>query len=389
MVLHWRKGFCTILSLMLVFMLATCGGKSDKKEEAKKEEKEEATADSANAEAKKKEDEDKKKQEKAVPVRVVSADTGVISSYLLFSSVVESEEQVEVYPLGSGMVISVNVEEGDYVRNDDVLVQLDDEELRLLEEKAAINARKVKHDFERVEDMHAKELLSQEEHENAKYQLELAQIEWENAKLALDRTKIRAPIPGIIAQRDVKLGDRVGPNTQLFSIVNPESLVAKVFVPSKELGNVKTDQKVVISSDFVPGKEYQGWVKRISPVVDPQSGTLKVTVGIKGDTNLLRVGIFVNVHIVIAVHKDAILIPKTALIYDGDQRYAFVIQDTVATKTLLDIGFSDRDNVEILSGIEEGAQVIVVGQEGLKDKARIKIVTEDLLPEEEEEASSG
>ena len=116
-------------------------------------------------------------------------------------------------------------------------------------------------------------------------------------------------------------------------------------------------------------------IKRISPVVDPASGTFKVTVGLKSDGQL-KPGMFVNVHLIISTHENAILIPKTAIVYENEYMNVFVVRDSIAHKIRLKAGFEDAKKVEALSDIEDGDKVIVVGQAGMKDKTKVRIVAE-------------
>ncbi|MCI0515811.1 efflux RND transporter periplasmic adaptor subunit, partial [candidate division KSB1 bacterium] len=123
-------------------------------------------------------------------------------------------------------------------------------------------------------------------------------------------------------------------------------------------------------------QKFTGWVKRVSPAVDPQSGTFKVTVGVKNMNQKLRPGMFVNVHIITDTHPSAVLIPKTAIVYEHEDMNVFVVRDSLAYKITLNTGFQNHDNVESLSEIEPGEKIIVVGQAGLKNKTKVKIVKE-------------
>ncbi len=101
-----------------------------------------------------------------------------------------------------------------------------------------------------------------------------------------------------------------------------------------------------------------------------------MTIGVKNIENQLRSGMFVNAHIVIDTHEDVVLIPKTAIVYENEMMNIFVVRDSIAHKVALDVGFQDHEKVESLSKIEEGDKVIVVGQAGLKDQTKVKIVSE-------------
>ena len=130
-----------------------------------------------------------------------------------------------------------------------------------------------------------------------------------------------------------------------------------------------------VTSDNLKSERFTGWLKRVSPVIDPASGTFKATIGVKNLNNTLRAGMFVNAFIVTDVHEDAILIPKTALVYENEAMSVFVVKDSIAHKITLDVGFEDHEKIEALNDIAEGDKVIVVGQAGLKDQTKVKIVS--------------
>ena len=104
------------------------------------------------------------------------------------------------------------------------------------------------------------------------------------------------------------------------------------------LMQVAKGQRAEIGSDFLPDQQFAGWVKRISPVVDPRSGTFKVTVGVSDRFEALRPGIFVSVRIVIDTHEEAVLVPKNAIVYDGGEQCVFAVRDSVAQRVLLQPG---------------------------------------------------
>ena len=140
---------------------------------------------------------------------------------------------------------------------------------------------------------------------------------------------------------------------------------------------VPTGQIAEVESDFVEDMQFAGYVKRISPIVDPNSGTFKVTVGLRDRWEYLRPGMFISVRIIVDTHLDAVLIPKEAVVYDGSDRYVFVVADSMAKRVRLDVGYENGRFVEALSQIDADVPVIVVGQNGLKDQARVRIVNQE------------
>jgi membrane fusion protein (multidrug efflux system) len=179
----------------------------------------------------------------------------------------------------------------------------------------------------------------------------------------------------VISARETQVGARVGTGTKVFSMVKLDEIVARVFVPGRYLSVVAENQPAVVTSEFLPDRSFKGWVKRISPVIDPKSGTFKVTVGVKSDKpSELPPGLFVGVRVITATRDSAILIPKRAVIYEGGERYVFIVDKNRAVKKKLAVGYEDPVNVEAVSGIEIGGSVIVLGQSGLKDGAMVRAV---------------
>ncbi|MBN2423767.1 MAG: efflux RND transporter periplasmic adaptor subunit [Calditrichaceae bacterium] len=314
--------------------------------------------------------------EDLIPVEVVTIKLGDISRYILLSSNLETEIMADVYGRMQGIVQKINKEEGQYVRRNEVMLELEPEQYELAEQRANVEYEKQLNNFNRLKAMHDKSLLSDEEFESAGFALETARIQWDEAKLNLDYMRIRAPISGWVGDRSAKRGERIQPTDRLFTVVNTEEMIAVVYVPEKNINQLQVNQKAVILSDNIPGEEFNGWVKRISPIVDPASGTFKVTIGVRNQNNLLKPGMFVNVRIIVDSHLNVVLVPKTAIIYENEFMHVYVVRDSVAHKIKLEVGYQDHDKVEAVKDINEGDKIIVVGQAGMKDKARVQIVSE-------------
>lgn len=370
-----------ILIMTLIFFVQfnySCGGGNAQNEDSAGSDS--TSTDSSNAENQKdgKPDEENKEEVKSdlIPVEVTTIKRGLISDYILLSANLETEKMADIYSRVQGLVDNISAEEGDYVKKGQVLMTLEADEYVLAEEKARLNYLSQKSDFDRLEAMYKQDLLSIEEFEKTKFALQGLEVDWKQAKLNLSYTRIKTPITGVVGDRSRKQGDRIQPTDKLFTVINTSEMIAVVYAPEKELGNVVKKQPAYITSDHLAGEQYEGWIKRVSPVIDPQSGTFKITIGVKNKKNILRAGMFVNTHIITATHENAVLIPKKAIVYENEQMNVFVVKDSIANKVILKVGFEDHEKVESLEGIEEGDQIIVVGQAGLKDKTKVRIVNE-------------
>lgn len=334
------------------------------------------------------EEENAENDEERIPVETTLVSTGDISSFILLSSNLETEKMTDIYSRVQGLVDKIYVEEADYVQKGQLLMQIEPDELALKEAKAKVDYEQEENLYERKKAMYEKQLLSKEEFETAKFSLEAKKLLWQEANLNLNHTKITSPISGVIGERLRRPGDRIQPTDKLFTVINNDEMIAVVHVPEKEIGLIKKGQKAFIKSQHLGDDQFQGWIKRVSPVVDPQSGTFKVTVGIDNQSNLLRPGMFVNVHVITDVHRNTVLVPKTAIVYENESMHVFVVKDNVAKKVTLVPGYQDYEKIESLSGIKPDDKIIVVGQAGLKDGAKVNIVAEQQQTTETAQASN-
>lgn len=315
----------------------------------------------------------------AVPVQVTAVVRGPIAATLSFNSTLETEATVDLYPQVAGQVQELLVEEGDFVKAGDPLVKIDEREWRVDADEARVALDRETNNFARSQSLSERNLINQQDYENATFQLEQMRLRYERAQIRLDHATVRAPFDGVISEREVQIGARVSTNTKLFSLVSLQDMVARVFVPGRYLAEIAPDQTAQITSDFLPGRTFDGWVKRISPVIDPQSGTFKVTVGISNPEHDILPGLFVKASITTEERTAALIVPKRAIVYDGGDQFIFTVTENIAHRLPLDAGFDTPDSIEVRSGLKEGDAVIVLGQSGLRDAARVKVVNPDQL----------
>ncbi|MGQ9632270.1 MAG: efflux RND transporter periplasmic adaptor subunit [bacterium] len=314
--------------------------------------------------------------ETSLPVRVEPAVRKTISEYIMTNATLEAERQIDVLAKVSGLISQILVEEGDKVSAGDILARLDQRDVQLEVKQAEARFENDRRIFEQTSELMKRNAVSKEEYERQKYQLEVSRVQLEAAKIKLEHTEIRSPIDGIITDRYIDLGDTVGSGQKAFSVGDFDPLLAKIHIPEREIGKVKVGQSVNITAESAPGEEFEGVVSRISPIVDPGSGTIKMTVEISRSKNILKPGMFVSVRLPTETHPNALVVPKKALVLEREQEVVFVVKGGVARRTPVKLGFSDGNFVEVLGGVEEGDNIITVGQEGLRDGASVRPVGE-------------
>jgi membrane fusion protein (multidrug efflux system) len=325
-------------------------------------------------------------EDEAVPVEVTELGLGSIESVLRFSTNLEAEREVEVFAEAARRVEELRVEEGDEVKKGDLLLRLQDDEQRTTLAKAKTEYDKAKREYDRQKKLFSESLISEQAMNDATYEIERLALSVEEAERALSYTEVRAPISGTITERLVNVGDYVTPNQQLFSMVDFDSIVARVFVPEKELPRLKKGLTARVSSPALGEARFGGRVDRISPVVDPRSGTVKVTVDLPRSPGL-RPGMYVDVELVTSLHDDALLLPKRALVYDNDQIFAFRVEKDEADESqegvdrlkarrlLVRPVLEDKRFIEVTGGaFRPGDAVVIAGQAGLKDGTVVRRV---------------
>ncbi len=319
------------------------------------------------------------KVEEAVPVEVSALGRGAIEAVLRYSTNLEAEESVGVYSQAARQVRELAVEEGRVVQKGQLLLRLQDEEQRTLLAKSASQLARAEREYERQQRLHAGQMISEQAFNNATYDLEQLKLAHEEALRELSYTEVRAPISGTITERLVSLGDHVMVNQHLFDIVDFSSIVARVYVPEKELPRLRNGQLARLSSAALGPQVYTGRVERLAPIVDPKSGTVKVTVALP-DTVGLAPGMFVDVELVTATRTDALLVPKRALVYDNDQVFVYRLEnENRVHRVLLRPVLEDKEHVEPApglggAGLSPGDRVVIAGQAGLKEGGLVRVL---------------
>ena len=353
---HVGAAFKAIVAGFLCFLMAGCGG-ADSSEEAKK-------------------DKDEKAKEKPILVEIHEVQRGVIEVLLERSAALQAERQVQVLARTENPAIELLVEEGDSVLKDQILLKLESDRQRTEYEQSKSQLDKAALEFQRTEKLYQQNLVSESEYANNQFAFQQAQLLCEQAKRELDYTEVRAPIGGVITQREVKVGDRVTTGTPIFEIVDLASTVAVIHVPEQYLPKLKQGMVARLSSDTIGDQLFEGFVSRISPVVDADAGTVKVVVGLS-DLGQLAPGMWVKVELVLDRKESAVLIPKRAVTYNVDRASVFkAIMDDKgvirAQRQPLETLNVDKRHIEPAGGFEEGDWIVVAGQAGLKDQVALR-----------------
>lgn len=365
-----RRPLLTALVLALSLALAACGGTKDDAAKADGDKSAE-TKDSKDAPL----DKDGKPVEQIkVPVEVAAAARSAVVAAFQGTSNLVAEAEAEVVPKTGGVVLEIMVEEGDKVSAGQVLARLDSDRQRLNMKQSEANLRKLENDFKRQQEMIERKLISQDVYDRSRYDLDTQRASYDIAKLELSYTEIRAPIGGVVSKRNVKVGNLIQLNQPLFKIDDFDPLEAMINVPEREMRLIKADQPVQMLVDALPDAVFAGSVARVSPVVDAATGTFRVVAQFKDDSGKLRSGMFGRVRIVYDQRADALVVPRAALVGDNKDASVFVVENDVAKRRKVTLGYADGGQVEIVDGLAEGEKVVTLGQAALRDGAKVQVI---------------
>lgn len=310
-----------------------------------------------------------------VPVETETvARRSVAASYVGTASL-EVPRGADVVAKTSGIALDVLVEEGDTVRAGQPLVRLDPDRARLAVQQSRATMGKLENSYRRAQQLVGQQMISANDLDQIKFDLDTARAQYEMAQLELSYTTVTAPISGVISQRMIRTGNFVQINTPIFSIVDNARIEATLNVPERELRVLKRGQPVHLQVDALPGESFQGVVERVAPVVESRSGTFRVVTAFEGN-EALRAGMFGRIRIDYDQRADALVIPRAALLDDGDESAVFTVREGKAMRVPVELGYVDGNVIEVRSGLEDGAPVVTAGKVALREGSAVQVIGE-------------
>jgi membrane fusion protein (multidrug efflux system) len=236
--------------------------------------------------------------------------------------------------------------------------------------------------------------------DNARYAYEQTLATLETQRILLDNLTIRAPISGIVTQRDIQPGMLVSNGFLAFRIVDPSSYILTISPPERELPRLAIGQVAKITIDALRGREFDAKIRRINPSVDPISGTIKVVLDFDEDVRkLLHDSSFARVKLVMATLQNVLLAPKEAILEEEGRQYVFVVRKPpaaadsaplapgeqpidaseeetfIAERVEVQTGLEDAQRVQLITGVAESDLLITNGQYTLKPGSRVRLTS--------------
>lgn len=264
--------------------------------------------------------------EKTTPVAVSEVSLDTIKDTLFYTGDIHALAEAEVYSVAAGTIIAYYCDEGDAVRKGQILVTLQRQET------------------------------------------------WD----VYMPVTVRAPISGIVARNYLDAGELATESTPLALIVAGDEMKAVIKVPEVEMNRIELGMKAELAVPSIKDHVFTGEVSEISPVLDTDTRTCRMTVHFDNDGMSLVAGMFGYVSVIIEEKSDVVCVPVVSVLFAGggqEEPYCFVIEDDTAHLCPLEIGIVSDDRIEVFSGVEAGERVVISGHEGLEDGGPV-VITE-------------
>lgn len=313
------------------------------------------------------------KAPEAIPVEIAKAERRSIAASYMGTAPLEARGESQVVAKTSGIALAVLTDVGQQVRAGQVLVRIDRDRANLQVAQSEAQVRKLEANYRRATQLATQQMVSANDVDQLRYDLENARAAYRLAKLELSYGAVTAPISGVIAARNIKVGNLVQINTPIFTIVDTSRLEATLNAPEREIEVLKAGQAVQLTVDALPGKTFEGRIDRVSPVVDAGSGTFRVVCAFAGD-GMLQPGMFGRIRINYDQRADALAIPRTALLDDGSAPAVYTVRAGKAVRTEVKLGYVDGQWVEVRDGLRAGDAVVVAGKAALREGSAVQVI---------------
>ena len=329
----------------------------------------------------------KVEKENLVNVRVLPAEKKKVQPYLETTGTLNADEEVTVSSEVDGIIRQIKVEEGSIVNKGSLLVEINEIDYSLdwkrseaALKQAEANLDNAQTEYKRQEALYKEELVTKQQFDDITTKVALAKAALDGAKATLaisreklTRTKIYSPLNGAVKEKKVSVGDYVRNGTPLLQLIRVNPLKLNFTVSEKDAASIKIGQEVAFSVDSYPAKQFKGKVSLFYPNVEEKTRTLQAEALVNNSDRLLKPGFFARTLIYTSAPREVVLAPITALLYDNSVIRIFVVEGNKARERVIKIGGKYGESVEVLEGLKELEQIVVVGQNNLSEGVKINV----------------
>ena len=339
----------------------------------------------------------KKAGGRVINVDLTQASMGQIREELMLTGSLKPKEVVDVGPKGTGRIEQIHFLVGDHVEAGQLVAAIEDDELEQQVKRsqasnavsrASIASREAelasaKADLDRAKLLFDEELLSPQEYQQAQTSLEVMEAQLELAKaqaqqseaklnelrIRLEQTRIYAPMSGVVSVRFVDPGALVGPSNAILQIVNLATMVTMGNVPERNVGKLRVGNSAKVIVDALPGREFEGRVARIAPILDAATRSAVIEIDISNLDMSLKAEMFARISLDLGSTREATLIPRDGLVYRGQQPGVYIVEGDSRQPVfrVIETGLTREGQIEVLGNLDAGTRIVGRGATMLRD----------------------
>lgn len=300
-------------------------------------------------------------------VSAVTVDVREVPQKQTYTSTVQAYVVNNIAPQSPSRIKKILVDVGDYVKEGQLVAEMD--VMNLLQVKLQLVNDST--ELVRLKALYDEGGISRSDFEAAEMGYKVRKSSYENL---VENTYLRAPITGVITARNYDVGDLYS-GQPLFVVQQITPVKLLVGISESEYTKVKKGDRVKITADAFPGKEFAGKVDKIYPVIDPATRTFTVEVVVDNNYKSLRPGMFARVTVTFGVDT-SVIVPDTAVIKQtgSGERFVYILNsDNTVTYKKVELGVRLGSEYQVLSGLQEGDKVVTEGQLRLKDGIKVNV----------------
>ncbi len=294
------------------------------------------------------------------------------SDYLDLTGSIEANEIVELHAEVSGIVDQLNFVEGGTVSSGQVLVKINDADLKAQSAQARTRSELAGENERRAKLLLEKEAISQEEYDIASADYRTAQSQIQLIEAQLNKTLVKAPFSGRIGLRNISKGSYITPATSIATLVNTAQIKLLFSIPEKyaHMVNHSSLVKFKVQGD---DEDYTAKVYATEPTIEANTRTLTVKAIAQNVSQKLIPGSFANVTFPLATVEDGILVPAESLIPIQNGKKIFVLKNGKAKEVIVETGGRTDQDVLVSKGLAIGDTILTSGVMSLRDGASVKV----------------
>ena len=289
---------------------------------------------------------------------------------------IEPDSIVHVTPLGAGEITSVGVKTGDLVSAGQLLCVIDTKQVessRITSETARITYEDAKKNLDRYSVLYAAGDVAEADYQSLADKVEMARLQYENAKIAykiqMESSQVTAPIAGRVESFNISVHDMVSPQTTLCVISGEGGKSLTFYVSERIVGGLNVGDSIRVEKN---GTEHSADITEVSTMIDQASGLFKVKASIPdGDT--LATGTSVKLYVIAQRAENVLTVPVDSIYYEGGNPYIYTYADGSLKKNAVTVGLSDNEYSEIPSGITANDQVVTTWTSELYEGSKVTL----------------